>query len=94
MRVKFQGSFTNGIYFSAKVSNVMSWVNCKLGGTERRQSAVSNWSILLLFRHPLLAASNCGVVVVPSPHRVGSRTIGIGSPIFSSNVLGVRGSEL
>jgi hypothetical protein len=44
MRVKFQGSFTNGIYFSAKVSNILSRVNRKSGRMERRQSAVSNQS--------------------------------------------------
>ena len=48
MRVKFQGKFTDGIYFSAKVSNIMSRVNPKLGRTERRQSAASGQSILLL----------------------------------------------
>ncbi len=67
MQVKFQGSFTNGIYFSTKVSNILSRVNGQSGCMERRQSVVTNWSGLWLLRHTLLAASNCGVVAV-CPH--------------------------
>ncbi len=61
MRVKFQGVFTDGIYFSTEVSNVMSRVNCKSCHMERRQSTVSSWSVLLLFRHAPLVASTAGL---------------------------------
>jgi hypothetical protein len=90
------GCFPKGIYFGTKFSNVTSRFNCKLDRMDRRQRAVSNWSVLLLFRHALLAASNCRVVTVPSPYRVGSRNlvIIIDTPIFSSGALGGRDSEL
>jgi hypothetical protein len=44
MRVKFQGSFNNGFYFSAKIGNVLLRVNRMSGRTERRQGAVSDQS--------------------------------------------------
>ncbi len=73
MRVKFQGSFTNGIYFGAKVSNVPLRVNRKLGRMERRQGAVSNQSGLWLLRHVLLMASKCRVIAVTSPFGFSNR---------------------
>jgi len=36
MRVKFQGSFTSGIYFRTKVSNIPSRVNCQADGSKGR----------------------------------------------------------
>jgi hypothetical protein len=94
--MQFQGCSTNGIYFSAKASNVMSWVDSRSGHAGRRQSAVSNWAVLLLFRHVLLVVSNCRVIAAWTPFRVGSRNlvIIIGPPIFSSSALVGQGSEL
>jgi hypothetical protein len=67
MRVKFQGNFTNGIYFSAEVSNVPLRVNRKLGYTKHRQNTVFGWSGLWILKQVLLTASNCRVIAVTTP---------------------------
>jgi hypothetical protein len=88
VRVKFQGSFTNGIYFSSKVSNVLLRVNRKLGRAEHRQSAVSDRSGLWLLRHILLMASNCSVIAVRSPFGFANCITVIGLSTLSGSALG------
>jgi hypothetical protein len=94
VRVKFQGSFTNGIYFSTKISNVPLRVNRKLGCMECRQSAVSNQSGLWLLRHMLLAASNCRVIVITSPFGFANRITVIGLSTLSGSALGGHSGKL
>ncbi len=94
MRVKFQGSFTNGIYFSAEVSDIALWVIRKSGRTERRQSTVSGQSCLWFLRHVLLMASNCRVIVVMSPWLYANQITVIGLSALSGSALGGCGGKL
>jgi hypothetical protein len=94
MRVKFQGSFTNGIYFSAEVSNVPHRVNRKSGFTERRQSTVSGQSGFGFLRHVLLMASNCRVIAVTSPFGFANRITVIGLSSLSGSALDGRSGKL
>jgi hypothetical protein len=82
------GYYTNGIYFSAKVSNLPLKVNRKPGRTERRQGAVSNQSGPWLLRHVVLTASNCRVIAVTSPFGFANRITVIGLSTLSGSALG------
>jgi hypothetical protein len=94
MRVKFQGSLTSEIYFSAEVNNVLLRVNRKSGCTERRRNAMSGRSGLRFLRHVLLTASNRRVIAVTSPFGFTNRITVIGLSTLSGSALGGCSSEL